>query len=320
MVTATLTDAGNGSLYFSSTYDPALQADLKATVAAHHRAWDPGSKRWLIDPAAAVQVAAPCATHLGVDVAIPPLGAAAAVKQVRLVRVLYIGQAKWRADNSYTASAYVEDEHGQGRWGLVIPVGVLRTFFEGGLADLFTDLAVDDEWSILGLDRAKAASYSEADVKAAARRAKALSHPDRHGGTKEAHEHFLRVQEAGELLADPFTRHISLTAADEAEKDRQLKLRDYAAARTDQLHLRPAGDGAHRLDAGRGQPAAGRPPVFCVAHRPVRIHRGRLRAHVDGGDQARGAYPHPVLARAVGALRFTRGRDRSGFSSGGLYW
>ena len=37
-----------------------------------------------------------------------------------------------------------------------------------------------------------------------------MAHPDRHGGTKEAHEHFLRVQEAGELLADPFTRHISL--------------------------------------------------------------------------------------------------------------
>lgn len=230
MVTATLTDAGNGSLFFSSTYDPALQADLKATIPAHFRAWDPASKRWLVDPSTAPMLAALCATHLGIDLAVPPLGAAAAVKQVRLVRVLYIGQAKWRSDNTYTASAYVEDEKGQGRWGLVIPVGVLRTFFEGGLADLFADLAVDDEWSILGLDRAKAASYSEADVKAAARRAKAMAHPDRHGGTKEAHEHFLKVQEAGELLQDPFTRHISLTAADEAEKDRQLKLRDYAAA------------------------------------------------------------------------------------------
>ena len=42
-VHATLTDAGNGSLYFSSSYDPALQAELKATVAAHHRAWIRGA-------------------------------------------------------------------------------------------------------------------------------------------------------------------------------------------------------------------------------------------------------------------------------------
>jgi DnaJ domain len=230
MAYAVLADAGNGSLFFASSYDAGLQADFKATTAPHLRAWDAGNKRWLIDPSIAGHVAALCEYHLGVTPAIPPLGAAAAVKQVRLVRVLYIGTAKWRADNSYTASGYVEDEHGQGRWGLVFPVGVLRSYFEGGLSDLFSELAQDDEWSLLGLDRDKAATYSENDIKAAARKAKAMAHPDRHGSTREAHEYFLRVQEAGELLADPFARHISITGAVEVEKDRQAKLHDYASA------------------------------------------------------------------------------------------
>lgn len=230
MAYATITDAGNGSLTFASTYDAGLQVDFKATIPPHLRAWDAGNRRWMIDPSVAVQVAQLCEQHLGVTPAIPPLGAAGAIKQVRLVRVLYIGTAKWRQDNSYTASGYVEDEHGQGRWGLVFPVGVLRSYFEGGLSDLFSELAQDDEWSLLGLDRDKASTYTDADIKAASRKAKAMAHPDRHGGTKEAHEYFLRVQEAGELLLDPFGRHISITGAAEAEKDRQAKLHDYAQA------------------------------------------------------------------------------------------
>ena len=255
MAVATMVDAGNGSIWWSATYDPALQAEFKATIPAHFRAWDPGSQRWLIDPSVAVQVAGLCKQHLGVSPAIPPIGAAAAVKQVRLVRVLYIGSAKYRVDNSYTASAYVEDEKGQGRWGLVLPVGVLRAYFEGGLSDLFADLAVDDEWSLIGLDRTKARSYSDADIKAAARKAKALAHPDRHGGTKEAHEYFLRVQEAGDLLSDPFGKHISLTAADEAEKDRVQKLRDYA--------------GAGRISYTYQPPATGRTGWFMVEGAPL---------------------------------------------------
>ena len=227
---AKLTDAGNGSLWLEATYDPAFQAELKATVPAHFRAWDPVYKKWLVDPSVALDVARLCRTHLGVDPAVPPLGAAAAVQQTRLLRVLYIGSAKWRSDNSYTCTGYVEDERGRGRWGLVFPVGVLRAYFEGGLADLFADLAVDDEWALIGLDRAKAAGYTEADIKAAARKAKALAHPDRHGSTKDAHENYLKVQEAGDLLLDPFGRHISITGAVEAEKDRAAKLRDYRDA------------------------------------------------------------------------------------------
>lgn len=230
MAYATLTDAGNGSLWFSSTYDAALQADFKATVPAHFRAWEPSSSRWLIDPSVALHVASLCEYHLSVTPSVPPVGAAAAVKQVRLVRVIYIGSAKYRVDNTYTATAYVEDERGQGRWGLVLPVGVMRAYFEGGLSDLFADLAVDDEWSLIGLDRTKAASYSEADVKKAARKAMVAAHPDLHGSTREAHEYFLKVREAGEILTDPFGRHVSITAADEAEKDRVAKLKDYTAA------------------------------------------------------------------------------------------
>jgi hypothetical protein len=283
MATATLTDAGNGSLWFTSSYDPALQADLKADVAPHLRAWDPASKRWLIDPSVATTVVNLCTRHLGVTPAVPPLGAAASIKQVRLVRVLYIGSAKWRADNSYTATGYVEDERGQGRWGLVFPVGVLRSYFEGGLADLFADLAVDDEWALIGLDRDKAAAYSDADIKAAARKAKALAHPDRHGGTKEAHDHFIKVQEAGELLLDPFGRHISITGAAEAEKDRQVKLHEYAQA--------------GRISYTYQPPATGRTGWFLVEGAPLLGDRQFLVSKIVRAEEISDDFGRVLAAR-----------------------
>jgi hypothetical protein len=280
---ATLTDAGNGSLFFSSSYDPALQAELKATIAPHLRAWDPAGKRWLLDPSVAVRVAQMCRTHLGVDPAVPPLGAAATVKQVRLVRVLYIGTAKWRQDNSYTASGYVEDEHGQGRWGLVFPVGVLRSYFEGGLADLFAELAVDDEWALLGLDREQAGRYSDADIKAAARKAMFLSHPDRNGGTKDATEQFLKVKEAGDILLDPAGRHFSIRGAAEAEKDRRAKLRDYADA--------------GRISYTYAPPATGRTGWFLVEGAPLLGDRQFLVSRIVRAEEITDDFGRVLTAR-----------------------
>ena len=252
---AKLTDAGNGSLWLEATYDPAFQAQLKATVPAHFRAWDPVYKKWLVDPSVALDVARLCRTHLGVDPAVPPLGAAAAVQQTRLLRVLYIGSAKWRTDNTYTCTGYVEDERGQGRWGLVFPVGVLRAYFEGGLSELFAELAVDDEWSLLGLDRERAWAYTPEAIKRAARKAMGLAHPDRHGGTREANDYFLKVKDAAEALLDDFGRHISIAGAKAADADRQAKLRDY----------RDAGRISYTYQA----PATGRTGWFLVEGAPL---------------------------------------------------
>ena len=140
-----------------------------------------------------------------------------------------------------------------GEWKLVIPVGVLRDHFEGVLKDLFSETGTEDEWSLIGLDRDKASSYTEADIKRATRLALAKAHPDVNKDP-DAHERFLKVQDAGDVLATPRGRHFSIDGRPAGGR------RPAEAAAGDHrpepppVQLRPAP--AQRVDHGRGR----RPP------------------------------------------------------------
>lgn len=219
-------DSGLGFYWLDCTYYPALTADLKADVPAHLRQWDPARTRWMLDPSAIVTVARLIKRHLGVDAPVPPIAVAAQHASTRFFRVVYVGSPKYREDGTYTATAYCEDEHGAGEWKLVIPIGALRGYFEGDLAALFSDQNTEDEWALIGLDRDAAGrgEYTPEAIKKAARLAKAKAHPDRNGGTPEAHEQFLKVSEAADVLGSPRGIHFSIMGAVEFEKARQKRL------------------------------------------------------------------------------------------------
>jgi len=219
-------DSGLGFYWLTSTNHAPLVADLKAEVPAHLRQWDPARKSWMLDPAAILTVARLVKRHLGIDAPVPPIAVAAQHASTRFFRVVYIGSPKYREDNTYTATAYCEDEHGAGEWKLVIPIGALRGYFEGDLAALFADQNTDDEWALIGLDRDAAGrgEYTPEQIKRAARLAKAKAHPDQNGGTPEAHEQFLKVTEAADVLSAPRGIHFSIMGATEFEKARQKRL------------------------------------------------------------------------------------------------
>ena len=212
MAYARFEDSGFGYYWLVSTGDPAFVSALKAKVPAHLRAYDPGTRRWMLDPSAMSTVAQLCQAHLGVTPALPPVALAGQVASTRFYRVVYVGSPKYREDGSYTATAYCENEQGVGEWKLVIPVGVLRDHFEGVLKDLFQETGTEDEWALIGLDRDKAASYTEQEIKRATRLALAKAHPDVNKDP-DAHDRFLKVQDAGEMLATPRGRHFSIVGA-----------------------------------------------------------------------------------------------------------
>jgi len=218
------TDSGNGFYWLESPAFPPFIQDLKAKVPTHLRQWDPGSRRWMLDPAAVVTVADLSRKHFGQTPAVPPVAAAQALASPRFFRVVYVGSPKYREDGSYTATAYCEDEYGRGDWKLVLPVGVMRAFFEGTLADLFQEQQTESEWALLGLD--PDATYTDDEVRLAARKAMGAAHPDKHGGTKDAHEHFIKVQDAADVLKSARNRKLLGKLAAEFEKARLQKLAD----------------------------------------------------------------------------------------------
>jgi len=218
-------DSGLGFYWLTSTNHAPLVADLKAEVPAHLRQWDPARKSWMLDPAAILTVARLVKRHLGVDAPVPPIAVAAQHASTRFFRVVYIGSPKYREDNTYTATAYCEDEHGAGEWKLVIPIGALRGYFEGDLAALFADQNTDDEWALIGLDRDAAGrgEYTPEQIKRAARIALGKVHPDVNKDP-DARAQWDKVQEAAQVLSTPAGIHFSIMGATEFEKARQKRL------------------------------------------------------------------------------------------------
>lgn len=238
MAYAKFEDSGYGYYWLASTGDPAFVSALKAKVPAHLRSYDPGTRRWMLDPSAVATVAQLATAHLGVTPALPPVALAGQVASTRFYRVVYVGSPKYREDGSYTATAYCENEQGVGEWKLVIPVGVLRDHFEGVLKDLFAETGAEDEWSLIGLDRDKASSYTEADIKRAVRLAMARAHPDVNKDP-DAHERFLKVQDAGEVLATPRGRHFSIMGAQQADAARRKRLQEITSGNSKQYNYHP---------------------------------------------------------------------------------
>lgn len=57
-------------------------------------------------------------------------------------------------------------------------------------------------YEVLGLQT----TATETEIRAAYKRKAAEAHPDRHGGSDQAHEFFLEIQAAYQILSDPVRR------------------------------------------------------------------------------------------------------------------
>jgi DnaJ-domain-containing protein 1 len=186
---ARLTPAAN-ALAFASSYDRDLVADLKASIPANARRWDPENKVWLVSPQYGRVCADLAMRHLGVAMSVPSV-AATVTTSTRLVKLEYLGQAKDRGDSILTAFGYAN-----GSWSLVFPVDVLRRWFEATEEKPNPASAVT-LYGVLGV--AKTAGPEE--IKKAYRRAARTYHPDVNK-EPDAEEQFKVINHAYSVLSD----------------------------------------------------------------------------------------------------------------------
>jgi len=186
-----LTLDGN-TLVYRSPYEPALVAALKASIPASDRKWDPTRKVWLVAPQHGRTLRDLTQTYIGEMVRVPQ-AQATALTETRLLDVRYIGITKDRGDGGdRTAFGWCGSS-----WSVVFPEPALRQWFNaetrpGEERTLYATLGVKADCAGIAL-------------RSAYRRLSRLWHPDV-CREPDAHEQFIALQHAYEILSDPGKR------------------------------------------------------------------------------------------------------------------
>ncbi len=184
---SSLTLDGN-SLIYTSRYDPALVAALKAQIPSTDRAWDKDRKAWRVTPAHADILVTLTEQYLNERIQAPAITVVQQAPETRTFDVRYVGACKDRGNGARTASGWVN-----GAWSVILPEPVLRTWFE-------QPSRPDDEQSLYAVLSVKAGA-SDADLKTAYRRLARQWHPDvcREPGATQV---FQAIQHAYSILSD----------------------------------------------------------------------------------------------------------------------
>ena len=182
----------NGTLVYRTPYNPGLVGALKAAIPATDRKWDPRRKVWLVAPSHGQTLATLTAQYLGVQLSVPIISTAGPTRETRVLEVRYIGATKDRGDGNRTSFGYVG-----GEWSVIFPEIALKRWFA-------VETRPGDEatlYNVLGIKQLA----TDTEVRSAYRRLARQWHPD---VCKEpdAHEQFIRIQRAYEVLNDPRSR------------------------------------------------------------------------------------------------------------------
>lgn len=176
-----------GDYGITFAYNPNLVQAIKTYIPAGGRRWDNASRSWII----AGQYKAAAEQALGCQLPLISVNNNRTV--TNMLTVYYLGQCKERAPGDVSAMAFLEN----GGWSAVFPEDVLRAWFE--------DATGPDESATLYAILGARQSDDDAGIKSAYRRMAKQWHPD---VCKEphAHETFLRIREAYDILSNPKLR------------------------------------------------------------------------------------------------------------------
>jgi hypothetical protein len=192
----------NGTLVYRTPYDPHLVAALKAAIPATDRKWDPRRRVWLVAPAHGQTLVALTAQYLGVQLStqLSAFTTAGPKREARVLEVRYIGATKDRGDGDRSAFGWV-----QGEWSAIFPEPVLLSWFGDSPSNpdspRDTGQSTTTLYAVLAVKRVA----TGAEIRTAYRRMARQWHPD---VCKEpdAHERFIRIQQAYDVLKDPRLR------------------------------------------------------------------------------------------------------------------
>ena len=178
----------NGSLLYSSRYDPALVAALKAAIPSSERQWDGARKVWRVTAQHAPTLVQLTEQYLGERIQAPQVQALGKTAETRLLDVRYIGATKDRGNGERSASGWCD-----GSWSVIFPEVTLRTWFEAP--------ATPDDANTLYQVLAVSQTADAATLKTAYRRMARQWHPDvcREPGATQV---FQAIQHAYEVLND----------------------------------------------------------------------------------------------------------------------
>lgn len=177
-----------GDLILTSPFNRGLVEGIKA-LPYHDRSYNPTNKTWHIKYMWGSDIAALVKRHLGQELNIPrQITFRDAGPITRMFRVEYIGSVRERDDGSQTATGYAN-----GEWGVIFPFAALKAWFgqdsKPNEAPSF--------YAVLGIKR----DATPDEIRKAHRLAARTWHPDVNKES-DAHEQFIRIQKAYEVLND----------------------------------------------------------------------------------------------------------------------
>lgn len=184
----------SGGLLVQTPYDPGFLAAIKS-IPTSERRFDPNTKGWLIDPKHGLRVGKMIEQYYCELVMIPQV-ATNPTPDLRVLDIRYVGVCKDRGDE-VTAYGYSNRE-----WSVIFPEDVLRQWFEGVVTQAAQPKpTVNTLYAVLGVHQ----TVSQEEIKTAYRRMARQWHPDI-CKEPDAHERFIKIKEAYELLSDPDRR------------------------------------------------------------------------------------------------------------------
>ena len=187
----------NGSYELITPYDPGFVADLKALIPYGQRVYNRDRKTWSIGGKHGQIIQDLCLKYFGRAPELPKLNTS--TSKLGLLTVFYLGKTKQRADGSRSAFGWMQKQDtllgNDGGWDAIFPEVVLKNFFEP--ADKL-DTPDGNHYEVLGIKL----GASPAEIKAAYRRMVKQWHPDV-CKDPDAHEVFIKIQNAYETLNDP---------------------------------------------------------------------------------------------------------------------
>lgn len=184
----------SGGIKVSTPYDAGWVAEFKNSIPTSGRKPMKNGKQfyWIVAPQYGATVQDLCNKYFGELPLLPDIAATKPVIKQRIIDVRYIGATKDRGGDERSAYGW----HADG-WNVIFPETVLRGWFDAP--------SYPDEQPTLYSVLAAGRNATEDELKTAYRRMVMQWHPDR---CKEpnAHEQFIAIQRAWDVLKDPNKR------------------------------------------------------------------------------------------------------------------